>query len=321
MKRRRLPLGVDIGAARVRIVALGQSQDGGLRLEAVGAADIVDSRSAALSAALEQVGVEERRCVATMRAAEARLHCIELPALRGRELNNVIRFEGIALFDGPRDPREPIAVRSVSKRTADGRRQTMIAAAPMLRVKETVTLLARAGLKTVCIDHEACGLLRLGQLPLLDVGLAQSTLIGLCGGIPLVCTIPYGGGCFTEGLAAELGTNYTAAEGRKRTIGLGGAASQELEAFARTLTEEFRPLRESMIPPAAALYVCGNGSRLIALRERIAAALGVNVVPVALPKRIASELPLEVERSGAIDWFAAIGAAFPASAEAMSWSA
>lgn len=310
--QRWLPLGVDIGAARVRIAALRSQRDGSVRLEAVGAADVAESAAVALRAALEQVDTPERSCIATVRSAEARLRSIVLPTMQARHAQQVIRFEGAALFDC--DEREAIAVRSSTKRLEDGRRQALIAAAPARRVKEIIALLAGAGLRAVCIDHEACALARMRQLPLLDVGLTQSTLIAMSEGLPFARTLPIGGASFTQALMAEFGMSLDVAEARKRTIGLGGAGAHALDGLARAVTEELQAIPQAT---PGVLYVCGNGARLVGLRERIHEESGVDVQPVTLRASLASGLPAEVERSAAVDWFVAVAAAFP-SPEALS---
>ena len=310
---KRLPLGIDLGLARVRVAALSLAQDGTVKLDAIGAADVVESQATALASAVSQLGVNERRCIPMMRLPGARLRSVQLPPMKRRQADRAIRFEGISLF--PAENREHIVVRSIDRRADDGGRRVLIAAASIRQIRETMAIAASAGLRPVCLDHEICALTRLGQLPILDIGFNQSTLIAVAEGVPVAHVIHLGGEHFTHALAADLGVDYSAAEARKRTVGLGGAATGAVDAFISALCEQTTVLRSARDAWNETLYICGNGSRLLELRERIAAEIMVNVVPISLRGKVATTLPLEVERSGAIDWFAAIAAAIPVSRE------
>ncbi len=161
------------------------------------------------------------------------------------------------------------------------------------------------------VDHEACVLARASQLPLLDIGFERSTLIALASGVPLVRSIALGGAFFTDALARELGTSRQIAEVRKRTIGLSGAANDALEAYIHALGAQLETLEIGL---SQTLFVCGNGARLSALREKIADAFDLRVTPVDLRALIESDLPAEVEQAGAFDWYGAVASALPVTA-------
>ena len=197
---------------------------------------------------------------------------------------------------------------AISVRSATIGEETLVAAAPSRKVRETIDILASCGLRVVTIDHEACAFARAAQLPLLDVGLERSTLIVLANGLPLVRPFALGGAFFSDALAHEFGTSLQVAEIRKRTIGLGGAAAHALDEYVRALGSE---LDATDARAAEILFMCGNGARLASLREKIAGTFGIRVVPVDLRGLIEADLPAEVGHAGGFDWFGALALALP----------
>lgn len=302
MKERPLPLGVDLGANRVRVAAISRDAGGRTRLIATGAADIVSDPRDALLLALEGIPGVERRGVVSVRTCDARLRSIRFPSMRTAELRRAVRFEGLSLFG------ESIDEQTISVRSATIGPETLIAAAPSRKIQEAIDVLGSCGIRVVTVDHEACVLARASQLPLLDIGLERSTLIALASGLPAVRTIALGGAFFTDALAREFGTSRQIAEIRKRTIGLSGAANDALDAYIRALGTQLDALK---IGAPERLFVCGNGARLQALRDYISEALGVQVSPVALDPLVETDLPPEVEHAGAFDWYCAIASALP----------
>jgi Tfp pilus assembly PilM family ATPase len=302
MKERTLPLGVDLGASRVRVAAISKDASGRTRLLATGGADIVDDPREALRLALEGIPRLERRGIAAIRTCDARLRSIRFPRMRMAELRRAVRFEGVSMFG------ESIDEQTVAVRSATVGPETLVAAAPALKVRETIDVLTSCGIRVTTVDHEACVFTRASQLPLLDIGLERSTLITVANGMPIVRSIPLGGAFFTDALAREFGTSLQIAEIRKRTIGLGGAANYALDAYARALGAQLEALQ---IGGLQTLFVCGNGARLSSLRTHIADAFGLCVTPVDLRTLIESDLPPEVEHAGAFDWYGAVASALP----------
>jgi Tfp pilus assembly PilM family ATPase len=312
LKERRLPLGVDIGTARVRVVALSRRQDGCLRLLGAGAADVEDHPASALAFALRQTSTPERRCVVTIRSSDATLQTVVLPPMSSRDANRAAMFEALA---GSHSQPEPLAVRPiVLECNARGERRMLIASTPSRIVRETIRVVEAAGLRPICIDHEAYALLRAADSPLLDVGLARSTLVTLAGGAPVLRILRVGGMHFTKALARDYGIDDDVAETRKRTIGLTGAAKDVLCSFVQSLASELRLLREAEEVEVTSLRLCGNGARLPELREEIVQQVGLRVESVHFDRRLLTELPDEVERSATLDWFSAFAAALPAPA-------
>ena len=312
MKERRLPLGIDIGAARVRVVALSMQSNGSFRLLGAGAADVVDHPRSALTFALQQVSTPERRCVAMIRSCDSSLEKVVLPPMSGREANRAARLQALTSFDAEA---EALAVRPVLLEcNARRERRMLIASAPSRIVRETIRILEGAGLRPICVDHEACALMRAAGSTLLDIGFARSTLVAIAEGAPVLRMLGIGGTHFTKALARDYGVEEDIAEHRKRTVGLTGAAKDVLGHFVQSLGAELHALRDTEGLDVTSLRLCGNGARLPELRENIERQLGVRVEAVHFDDRLVSELPSEVQRSASMDWFSAVAAALPASA-------
>lgn len=303
---RRLPLGVDLGEARVRVAALSE-QGQTLRLLSVGAADVETDLADALSKAIAQLDVRETRGVAMIRACDARLRSARFPDLPNREVQKVARFEGIASFGGD----EAVAVRCTLSVSEHGDRRVLIAAARLETVRRVLRVLADAGLRAVRVDHEACALARTGQTPILDIGLRRSSLVAVSDGFPTVRSLPMGGALFTQAIADAFGTDGQLAEIRKRTIGLAGAGLAALDTFAVAVAAEVASLRERDGVEVDRLSLCGNGARLEPLAEVLARKLHLPVSVANLASTLSSDLPLEAEIAGAVDWLGAIAAALP----------
>jgi Tfp pilus assembly PilM family ATPase len=302
-----LPLGIDLGANRVRVASLAR-HGAAIRLIAVGSADIVGSLEDALAAALDEVNSRQTNAVAMIRTCDARLRAARFPVLSGRESRRAAYFEGVASFN---NESEPIAVRSMTLRDDCGEERMLIAATPVAAVQRSAAILKSAGLKAVRIDHEGCALARTGQGPLLDIGLYRSTLVATSGGVPVTRTMTLGGNYFTTALADELGIDVPTAEVRKRTIGLGGAASAALDGFCAAVASEIAALRENDAVKVTRLRLCGNGARLADLIPALKRHLSAEVSAVTLHDLLATDLPEHAAAFLALDAFTAVAAALP----------
>lgn len=303
----RLPLGIDLGASRIRVAALAW-RGGSLSLVGVGCADVTGTPEEALVAALRELDAGHVAAVTMIRTYDASLRSTRFPPLSNREQRRAAYFEGVASFG---KEGQPVAVRSMAVRHDCGEDRMLIAATPVAAVQRAVAVLKGAGLRAVRIDHEGCVLSRTRQLPLLDIGLRRSTLVALSGGIPIAKTIRVGGADFTNALADELGIDAETAEIRKRTIGLGGAGSGVLADYCAAVGAELRALRDGEGMPATHLRVCGNGARLPQIIAALERELAVNVSPVVLDELLVSDLPGEAATFTALDSFGAIAAALP----------
>ena len=307
---RRLPLGIDLGEARVRVAGL-RRRGAALELLGVGTAEVQGDVRESLSVALKQLDVREAHAVAMIRSCDARLRVIRLPALSRRDLQRAARFEGVASFG----TEEPVAVRSLVLSERGDQRKMVIAAARMRTVQTTLQILKASGLKPVRIDHEGCALARNTDGAILDIGLNRSSLVAVNDGIPVVRTMALGGFFFTKALAEALGTTYQLAEIRKITIGLAGAAADAVREFCSRVAVEISDLRERDGVVVDRLSLCGNGARLDCIIPALRDALGVPVLPVGLSRLTAVDLPEQVLDPGVCDWYGAISAAMPLSPE------
>jgi cell division ATPase FtsA len=180
----------------------------------------------------------------------------------------------------------------------------VVAATPYRCVREVLDTVRGAGLRAIRVDHEGGALLRMSRSPLLDVGLRRSTVGLVLRGIPVVKTIPIGGESFSDALAQAYGTSFEAAEIRKRTIGLSGAAGVQMGRFTAAVAAEIRALDSDRASPVEEL-------RLAEIAMSLQDELRLPVSRVQLSDSVDTDLPGEVQQSGAMDWFAAIAAAMP----------
>lgn len=306
MKERRFPLGVDLGESRVRVAALRQRGDV-LELLGVGAADVDGDGHTSLLAALKQLDVRESRAVAMIRSCDATLRVVTLPVLARRDLHRAARFEGLASFGND----EPVAVRSLILKGDAGKPKMIVAATRTRTVKAVLGTLNAAGLRPVRIDHEACVLARNSRAPLIDVGLNRTSILVPASPVPIVRTVPLGGAFFTQAIAEELGTTLAIAEVRKRTIGLGGAASSAVTEFCRRVGEQIDEIVEREGMHVSDVCLCGNGARLEAVSTALRERFGVGTGALQLPAAVEAGVPREALNAAAADWYGAVAASVP----------
>lgn len=302
MKERPLPLGVDLGAARVRVAALSLRADGVLRLHGVGAAEAGEDLARALGAALTALGNRERRCTMAIRSSEAPLRSLRLPKMTAAERRCAARFEARAMVGGAQGR---LITRSLA--LADGR--TLIAVSPVERVRSLVAIARAAGLHPVAVAHESLVHLRAQEDAVLDVGFERSTLHAWAGPAPVTRTLPAGGESFTGALAHAYATSRATAEERKKTVGTTGAAREALVEFAGTIDRVLGELRTVEGARLDRLTLCGNGARLQGLREALERSCGIPVANVAIPGTLETGIPSDVERASVLDWFTAVAIA------------
>lgn len=301
MKERRLPLGVDLGASRIRVTALSMRPGGELRLLGVGTSDVEGDCVASLRIALAALAVRERRCVVAVRASDAPIRCARLPRMSAMERARAARFEASTTIETA----ERLIVRTIA--LTDGR--SLIAAAPAERVQSLVATARAAGLYPVAVDHEGLVQIRGMNDPVLDVGFERSTLSAWLGPAPVTRTIPGGGEAFTLALAHAYATSRATAEERKKTIGMAGAGGKALADFTGAIESALSELRANEGARIERLKLCGNGARLNGLREALENRVGLPVTNVLLSGMLETGVPTDVERASALDWFTSIAIA------------
>lgn len=306
----RLPLGIDIGVTRVRVVeARAESGTAVVQAVAVRERSADDGEDAAHLAALVDDAVAElrtkqRHCVCALGGPAAFLRAIAFPEMTDVERRSAAHYEAQRYADFP------IEDAIVRVHRLEGRAHLWaVGVARANAVNERLSILRRAGLKPVAVDHESCALLRAlnGFDAVLDIGHRRSSLHVATEGTPVTLHAYSGGADVTRAIERELSVDTRTAEKRKRIVGTAGAGERaksmlagDLAALIATARRDFRVDRVALV---------GNGARLAGLGADIARASGASVeIPVAEPLHSGS-YPHDVARSGAPDWTLASGLA------------
>lgn len=308
----RLPLGLDLGATRVRLARAERSGSGEIRLMAVASRDLPEDAVTAVSleepdliAAIvedlrHEIGGKERRCVLSLGAQAAALRFVRFPKMSVAERRRAAGFEAerFAPWDmhaitsivriHPVDPAESIHAVGVAR--ADS-------------LSARITCAKRSGLRPVGVDHDATALWRAFPFcdAVLDVGHRAATLHAFTPAGPLSWAISGGGFEITRAIAADLSIDPIAAENRKRLVGTAGAGETARDAFCASVGGAAAKARERT-SSLRRIAVVGNGSRLTGLPTALEAAAGSAVeAPVSDILR-GGEYPEDVVRAAAPDW-------------------
>lgn len=277
----RLPLGVDIGTSRLRIVAMRRERAGAVRVESAAARDLSNAdgatESAAISSAIAEsiaeIGGRRRSCVLALPWRDAAMRCIEFPPMRATERLRAARLES-AMFAPWSAVDTPTQVRVQS---IDGTNAHLVVVAPVAAIRSRMRAVRDTRLAVVAMDYEPFALLRAfpNADAILDIGLVQSRLYGRSAKPIRTLPIDGGGAAFTAAIASALSIDIAQAERRKRTVGDGGACGPALDAFVRRVCDAVEALRGRAT--VRTLGITGNGSRLPGLLERVGTAASVLV--------------------------------------------
>jgi Tfp pilus assembly PilM family ATPase len=305
LRRRTLPLGVDVGRKRVRIALVERRSADSARLLAVAARDYAGDPRSALASAYAELQTRERRCILALTRPDAVLGTVEFPPMTAAERQHAARFEAARFVD------YPIAQATVNVVPADVDRRWVVG---VVRRNALAALLASAkssGLRPVAVDDAAFALRRAqpGADGIVDVGERATRLILYGTTVPLVAEIGIGGAQLTEAIADALGIDRETAEERKRTIGFAGAGSTVLEDLIARISAGINDARRAGAATASALVVCGNGGRVAGFSDALGGASGCTVRPATIPAAVSDALPADVLRAAAADWSLAYGLA------------
>lgn len=309
MKRTTLPLGIDIGTTRVRIVEACLTRKGprvrgvAVREYSAGAGGSEQPQFVAtlIEDARTELRTRERRCVAAVGAPDATLHPLSLPKMSASERERAARFEARRFLNY--DVRDAVIALHGTDRQM--RRWTLgIARSSTLSTR--LAALRLAGLKTVAIDHESCALTR--ALPeydaILDIGFSRSSLHVAGTDGPQTWHALAGGTDLTKAIERDLRVDEKTAEKRKRIVGTAGAGERARSVLVTALADlvEAARARKSV----ARIALVGNGARLCGLASEIERATGaICCVPVS--RLLNGSYPEDVIRAGAADWNLAAG--------------
>jgi Tfp pilus assembly PilM family ATPase len=303
---RRMILGVDVGASRLR-VACGEWIPGrGVAIRAVAARDVVDDAGSdaefgeihaiLLEEALSDLAVRRGACVAALGIPYAEIRLLNLPKMGHAERR---RAALLALSDPQFDTRNRLTrLHPVSAATG------AIAAATVDRdaLEARLRVLRFAGLRVKGVDYDGCALGRVfcEYDAVLDIGLRVTRLHAFRDGVPVTWMLNVGGAAITSAVAADLSVDLASAEKRKRILGIAGAGESALDAIVEAVSRACNAARSAQERWSRVAMV-GNGARLPGLAERLSAALNVRVT-LPIPELMRSAASAETLASVAPDW-------------------
>lgn len=304
MRRRSstLPLGIDIGAARIRIALTAIGADGP-QLVAVATRDHNGDPRAAIADALAELQTRERRCALALGAPDAVLHELDLPAMPVWERMRAARFQAAQLI------RYPVSEATCSLLPSADRGGWLLGIARRSAITRALSIAASVRLRTIAVDDHALALRRaIGHSRcIIDIGQTATRIAAYTAPAPRVVTIPLGGDQLTIAIARALGIDAAAAERRKRQVGFGGAGESERDQFIAAIVEAHDALQLRDAGEQQPIVLCGNGSRIPGFRAALAATLGGVVERAAFAPHISTALPADVLRNAAADWSVAYG--------------
>lgn len=314
MRMRLLPLGIDIGATRVRVVEACVTP-AGPRLRAVavrersigtvpaGAQDL-DYLSALIEDAARELRTKQRRCVCALGEPDALIRSVRFPKMTGLERQRAARYEAQRYADFSIDD-AVVRVQSLDRST----QLWAVGVARTTSLNERLRTLRKAGMKPIAVDHESCALGRAlpGFDAIVDIGHHRSSVHLVDGRTPLTLQAYSGGADVTRAIERELSIDARTAEKRKRIIGTAGAGASAKAALVQDIAVLVANARATHRVTRIALV--GNGARLAGLAEDIESATGAVVeIPVSGALH-GGGYPDDVARSGAPDWTLAGGLA------------
>lgn len=308
------PLGVDIGATRIRVVSSAITREGPAVAavatrdlsEGVGSSGRISDPgyiAALLEEIIEELGTKERRCVLGIGEPEAVLRIIQFPKMSSKERERAAEFEAQRYIDYPAELAlvrlHPVDEQRNFYAMGIVRRETL---------RTRLQAVRGAGFKPVAIDND--GLAYRRALPaydaVVDVGLEKTVAYVHSGTTFASGCKNIGGAEVTRSIERELSIDSIAAEKRKRILGTSGAGECGRSALLAEVTSllEAATSRSGSI---ARVALCGNGARLNNFASDLERATGLSVeIPVS-PALEASRYPRDVLKAGALDWNLATG--------------
>lgn len=315
MKQHTLPLGIDIGTTRLRVVEVERASQG-TRIRAVAVREISSGSSssgalldpeyiaALIEDGLAELRTAQRRCVCAIGEPDALLRPLAFPKMTGMERERAARFEAQRFVEYPV---EEAIVRIHPIDAAAGLWALGIARSSAIVTR--MAALRAAGLKPVAIDHEACALARAlpGFDAIVDVGHQRTSLHVVTRQTPVTLQAYNGGADVTRAIERELSLDGQTAEKRKRILGTAGAGERARAALTSDIAALINNARGTQAISRVALV--GNAARLSGLAADVESATGALCeLPVSEALR-GQSYPEDVIRSSAPDWTLAAGLA------------
>jgi Tfp pilus assembly PilM family ATPase len=306
MKSQSLPLGIDVGTARIRVVHA--VMDGTRRRVraiaardvssgAVSAGDIMESEyvAALVEDAVRELKTPERRCVAAIGLPAATLRHITLPQMTAFERVRTARFEATRYIHYPIEE----AIVRIRRLTGDSR-QWALGIVRARTMYARVACLRRSGLRVRAVHDEGCALRRC--LPeydaVLDIGEYRSTIYAARS--LETWQIQVGGAKITAAIERDLHLDGPPAEKRKRILGTAGAGEREKCELVASLASLVRNVRGGTA--CQRIAAVGNGARLPGLLSDLMSATN-SITEFAVSHALDGEsYSRDVIALGAPDW-------------------
>lgn len=303
-RRETLPLGIDVGAARTRVALVERDRSGTAHLVAVAARATGADPAGAVASARAELGTRERRCVLAVGGSDAVLRTSAFPGMRGTERLRAARYEAARFLAFPIDD---AAVRVVPIESD----RCVVAVARRAALVQRVRTARSAGLRPIAVDDAALALTRVFPLAgaIVDIGERATMLVLSSQPVPACRTFVGGGAALTAALIASLGVDETAAELRKRSIGLAGAGEYARDALVEQLASALVEHRSHARAELDGIVLVGNGARLCGFTDALEHAVALSVRLGTLSPDVSRTLPPDVLRSAAPDWALAYGLA------------
>ncbi|HLI97607.1 MAG TPA: pilus assembly protein PilM [Candidatus Baltobacteraceae bacterium] len=310
-----LPLGVDIGTTRVRVVEA-ECTAQGPRIRAVAVRDVSSGSSssgalehpeyvaALIEDALHELGTSQRKCVGAIGEPDALLRPLRFPKMTSIERERAARFEAQRFVEYPVDE---AVIRVHAMDASAGLWALGIARESAVMTR--VGALRAAGLKPIAMDHEACALARAlpGFDAIVDLGHQRASLHVFNRETPITLQAYNGGADITRAIERELSLDVQTAEKRKRILGTAGAGERARAALTSDIASLIHTARATHAVSRIALV--GNAARLAGFEIDLESATGALCeTPVSEALRGPS-YPDDVIRSSAPDWTLAAGLA------------
>lgn len=330
---KRTSIGVDIGSSAVRaaeVVIDGKSSElvrfaqVGLPPGAVVEGEVRDQAgvAAALKRLWSEGGFRSRDVVLGVSSQRAMVRLIEMPAIADKQLRSALRYEIGDLLPIPLDQAVfDFAVLGPGRPKGDGGQttQVLVVVAQKDIVWDEIAVAKRAGLRVRAVDASPLALLR--AVPPAETSDALDAVVSL-GAHLVVAAIRQGStprfmrtATVAEDAEAPArtvaGSRFAPVPGRDKPEARGpGAKSGPIIEEVRSSIEFFLSHAQGAV--LERVQLTGGGALTPGLADRLAAALGIPVVPASVaPKCEASTLALsEVQfREASLRWTTAVGLA------------
>ena len=301
--KRTLPLGVDLGRARICVALAERGRDGTPQLIAAVSRPTGTNAATTLAGVRAELGTREQRCVLALGAPDSLAREVTFPPLGRRERERAARFEAARFVPYPLDEMVVRLLPLAADRHA-------VAVARRAALESALQVARRARLRTIAIDDAAFALLRAFDADVIvDIGLTTGTCVVRDEPLPAVRVLTLGGQALTDAIVAALGIDDLTAEQRKRGVGLAGAGESVRDALVDQIAAALVAARTAISHELTGVVLTGNGARLPGLAAALERAIAIPTRLGTFPPHACRTLPADVVRAAAPDWGLAYGLA------------